>query len=553
MNIYKTLLTSALLLSVSIVLSQQNQSNQLGGTEGYSIPHLKKQGNATQLIVKNKPYLILGGELGNSTFTSVENMATVWPKLKAMNLNTILAPVFWELIEPEEGKFDFKLLDDLLLEARKYNFKIVLLWFGSWKNSMSSHAPAWVKTNQKRYPRAKDQNGISQEVLSPFGENNLQADRLAFKTLMQHLRDIDGKEQTVIMVQPENEIGMLPSARDHSPLANKKYNTKVPEEFINYLSKNKKVLVPEFHKVWSKNGFRTKGAWEEVFGIGEHTSEIFMAWYFAKFTQEVISAGKEVYPLPMFVNAALNAKGKKPGQYPSAGPLPHLMDVWKAAAPSIDFLSPDFYNPDFKYWNDLYVRQGNPLFIPEHKFDHTVAGKAAYAIGHYQAMGFSPFSIESSVDPHNEPLGRMYDLIGQLTPLITKNQGLNRMEGVLLDKENIGSIVRLGNYEFTFNHSYKLGWEAEAKNETWDMAGAIIIQTGNKEFYVAGNGFYVTFKNIKDPNLKVGILKVDEGVFENMKWKIIRHLNGDQTHQGRHLRIFKENYNIQRLELYDYE
>tara|TARA_R110000764_G_scaffold148111_3_gene236001 strand:+ start:7726 stop:9387 length:1662 start_codon:yes stop_codon:yes gene_type:complete len=553
MNNFKKILSNLLLLSVFFVSSQKNQSNRLGDTVSDTIPYLKKQGTATQLIVKNKPYLILGGELGNSTFTSLENMVTVWPKLKAMNLNTILAPVFWELIESEEGNFDFRLLDDLLFEARNNNFKIVLLWFGSWKNSMSSHAPAWVKINQKKYPRARDKNGTSQEILSPFSENNLQADRLAFKTLMQHLRDVDGKEQTVIMVQPENEIGMLPSARDYSLMANKKYNSKVPVEFINYITENKKILVPEFYEVWSRNGFRTNGTWEEIFGVGEHTSEIFMAWYFAKYTQEVIAAGKSVYPLPMFVNAALNAKGKQPGEYPSAGPLPHLMDVWKAAAPSIDFLSPDFYNSDFKYWNDLYVRQGNPLFIPEHKFDNTVAGKAAYAIGHYQAMGFSPFSIESSEDPINEPLGKIYNLMYQLTPLITKYQGLNRMDGVLLDKENAGSIVSLGNYEFTFNHSYKLGWEAEAENETWDMAGAIIIQSGNKEFYVAGNGVYVTFKNIKDPNLKVGILKVDEGIFENKKWKVIRHLNGDQTHQGRHLRIFKENYKIQRLELYDYE
>ena len=233
---------------------------------------------------------------------------------------------------------------------------------------------------------------------------------------MQHLRDVDGKEQTVIMVQPENEIGMLPSARDYSLMANKKYNSKVPVEFINYITENKKILVSEFYEVWSRNGFRTNGTWEEIFGVGEHTSEIFMAWYFAKYTQEVIAAGKSVYPLPMFVNAALNAKGKQPGEYPSAGPLPHLMDIWKAAAPSIDFLSPDFYNSDFKYWNDLYVRQGNPLFIPEHKFDNTVAGKAAYAIGHYQAMGFSPFSIESSEDPINEPLGKIYNLMYQLTP-----------------------------------------------------------------------------------------------------------------------------------------
>ena len=521
--------------------------------QNHQIPHLKKQGETTQLIVEGSPFIILGGELGNSTFTTVENMASVWPKLKPMNLNTILAPVYWELIEPQEGHFDFKLLDDLLVEARKNDLKIVLLWFGSWKNSMSSHAPAWVKTNTKKYPRAKNENGISQEILTPFSETNLRADRRAFEALMQHLKVIDGQEQTVIMVQPENEIGMLPSARDHSTLANSKFNAEVPQPLMAYLDTNKKKLVPEFYKIWEKNGFRTQGTWEEIFGKGDHTDELFMAWYYAKFTNEIIKAGKQAYPLPMFVNAALNAPHKNPGEYPSAGPLPHLMDVWKAGAPLIDFLSPDFYNPDFEQWNDLYVRQGDPLFIPEHRFDNTVAGKAAFAIGHYEALGFSPFSIESVENPEDEPLGKMYGLLQQLTPLISKHQGKSHIDGVLLDKENEGAVVRLGNYEFTFNHSYKLGWEPAAKNETWDMAGAIIIQTDENEFYIAGNGIYVTFKNLKHPKVNVGILKVDEGVFENGHWKILRHLNGDQTHQGRHVRIFKENYVIQRLELYTYE
>lgn len=363
-----------------------------------NIPSLQKKGNKTQLIVNQKPFLIRGGELGNSSATSMESMETIWSKLVDMNLNTVLTPVYWELIEPEEGKFDFSLIDDLILRARKENLKLVFLWFGSWKNSMSSHAPAWVKLNQKKYPRVKDDKDKSHEILTSFSENNLQADLNAFKKLMRHIKELDQKEQTVIMIQVENEIGMLPTARDYHPLANEAFKKEVPKELVQYLQKNKEKLVPEFLEIWKKNGFKTSGNWEEVFGKGLHTDEIFMAWYFSKFTNQIANAGKEIYPIPMFVNAALNAPEKKPGQYPSAGPLPHLMDVWKAAGNSIDFLAPDFYNPSFKQWNDLFTRQGDPLFIPEHRFDETAPFKGLYAIGHYEAIGFSPFSIESVAD-----------------------------------------------------------------------------------------------------------------------------------------------------------
>ena len=518
-----------------------------------SIPHLVKQGSATRLLVEGKPFIVLGGELGNSSFTSVEYMAPIWPDLKAMHVNTVLAPVFWELIEPVEGQFDFVLLDDLVAEARKYDLKLVLLWFGSWKNSMSSHAPAWVKTNQDKYPRVKDDRGISHEILTPFSKHNLQADLRAFKALMQHLKETDSEEQTVIMVQPENEIGMLPSARDYHPLANEKFNKPVPAEFIQYLKKNKEDLVPEFYSVWEENGLKTDGTWEEIFGKGTHTDEIFMAWYYARFTHELVKAGKEIYPLPMFVNAALNAPGRAPGAYPSAGPLPHLLDVWKAGAPSIDFLSPDFYNPDFEHWNDLYTRQNNPLFIPEHRFDHTVAAKAAFAIGHYEALGFSPFSIESKANPDEEDLGKMYDLIAQLTPLISKNLGQGKIEGVLLDKKKKETVFSLGDYEFIVKHSFTLGYEADAKNEIWEPAGALFIQTGANEFYMAGSGIVATFKNLVNPEVITGILKNEEGRFEDNEWVVRRHLNGDQTHQGRHIRIFLGEYSIQRLELYDYQ
>ncbi|MCF7885776.1 MAG: DUF5597 domain-containing protein, partial [Candidatus Marinimicrobia bacterium] len=387
-----------------------------------------------------------------------------------------------------------------------------------------------------------------------FSKNNLNADLKAFQALIQHIKKIDKDKHTVIMVQPENEIGMLPVARDYHPLANQKFKQNVPMELIEYLKNNKDQLVPEFKAIWAQNGYKESGTWEEIFGEGTQADEIFMAWYYAKYTNAIVEAGKKIYPLPMYVNAALNLPDEIPGKgYPSGGPLPHLMDVWKAAGPAINFFSPDFYFPNIRHYSDLYTRQGNPLFIPEHHFDNTVAAKSTFVFGHYEAIGFSPFSIESIANPEEEPLGKVYNLIDQLTPVITANQGDNKIDGVLFDKTSKKSVLRFGDYEFTVKHSYTLGYEANSKNEEWENSGALVVQTGKNEFFLAGSGVVITFKNLKNPELTVGILKAEEGRFENNKWNVIRHLNGDQTHQGRHIRIFLNNYSIQRFELYNYE
>jgi beta-galactosidase GanA len=408
-----------------------------------------------------------------------------------------------------------------------------------------------VKTNTDRFPRTENSAGKTEEIVSVFSDDMLKADKKAFVRLMRHLAETDAKQKTVLMIQVENEIGQLPEARDHSAIANDAFNKPVPSQLINYLTQHKEQLLPEIKKQWEENGFKTAGNWENIFGKSLATDEIFMAWYFAAFANEIAKAGKEVYNLPMYVNAALNRPGRKPGEYPSAGPLPHVMDIWKAAAPSIDFLSPDFYNPDFKYWNDLYTRLNNPLFIPEHRFEEGIDAKAFYAVGHYKAIGFSPFSIESTEKPEAESIGKAYKLINELSNEIGRAQASGNIEGVLLDKQSEPVKIALGNFILTVSHDYSLGWSPKSKDTSWPLTGAIIISISPDEFYVGGSGVVITFKP-KNENMQAGILRVDEGHFVNNKWEPGRRMNGDQDHQGRHLRIPVGEYGIQRIRLYEY-
>ena len=195
-----------------------------------TIPHLQQQGTAKQLMVDGKPFLALAGELRNSTTSSQAYMKPIWPRLTAAHLNTVLAAVTWELIEPQEGQFDFTLVDELLKDARANNQRLVLLWFGSWKNGKSTYQPLWVKTNQMRFPLIQDEQGQSLPTLTTLSDANRDADSRAFAALMRHLREVDGSKHTVLMMQVENETGVLDTPRDYSPAANQAFNGPVPKE-----------------------------------------------------------------------------------------------------------------------------------------------------------------------------------------------------------------------------------------------------------------------------------------------------------------------------------
>lgn len=524
------------------------------GNEGdKSIPFLRRQGQAVQLMVEGKPFLVLGGEVGNSAATELSYLEPVWPRLAQMHLNTVLVPVYWDQIEPQENQFDFSGVDGLLEKARAYHLRLILLWFGSWKNSMSCYAPAWVKTDWQRFPRARLKDGRPLEILSAFSEENRRADVRAFGALMRHLRRTDQPYQTVILMQVENEVGMLENAREWGPAANEAFAGPVPQELMEYLAAHKNSLHPGLYARWARRGFRQSGSWQEVFGKGPAAEEYFTAWHYGRYVQAAAAAGKAEYPLPMFVNAALNRADRKPGQYPSGGPLPHLMDIWKAAAPAVDFLSPDIYFPDFSFWCAQYHRPDNPLFIPENRKGPQCAAQVFYAVGQHEAIGFSPFAIDSIEETAAAALSKAYETLEGLSETLLARQGQSLTRGVLLDKQTPSEEIRMGGYILHVRHDYTWGWSGgDPKAASWPAAGGLILASGPDEFLIAGTGIIITFQSVQ-PKTQTGLLSIEEGFFREGEWRRIRRLSGDESHQGRHVRLPMGPVGVQHVRLYTYQ
>jgi len=563
------------------------------------VPHLQRQGNATQLIVDGKPYLAMAGELSNNAATSLENMDTIWPKLVAGNLNTALIGVTWAQFEPVEGQYNYVQLDGVIAKARENHMHVILIWFASWKNGTSSFAPYWVKKDYQRFPRIQINDGktVSMsgplELLSTFGDATRDADAKAFGALMKHVGEVDGTQHTVLMVQVENEVGVLRDTRDRSPAANRAYAGQVPAKLMQYLEAHKDSLIPEFRDVWAANGYKKSGTWEEVFGPGkpadvvipiqttsppisalEHenswqslhwpSDEIFMAWNYANYVEKVVEAGKAAYNIPMFVNGWLQQPNHAwPGTFPSGGPLPEVHDLWRAGAPSIDILAPDLYLEYFDEVCQRFTRNGNPLFIPE---TSTNPANAIVAVGKYNTIGFSPFGIDGN-RPIGADLSGTYSMLEQLAPMILARQGTDAVTAVRMVQGEDPKKVSLGNYTMTFTYTgrtTRLPPQPRGQNvasppppgtaanptEAPLEAAAVIISTGPDEYYFGGGGMRVDFTaNMPGPG-NVGLGDVQEGKFVDGKFVVTRQIAGDDDAQGEIL-VLRPN-NIVRVTLYRY-
>jgi hypothetical protein len=547
-----------------------------------AVPHLEKRGQATQLIVDGKPFLALAGELSNTVSSDTERMKAVWPALaNKVHMNTILTGVSWDWIEPEEGKFDFHFIDQLIASANQYNVHIVWIWFGSWKNGLSSFAPAWVKAAQDRFPRVQIRGGKTTETLSALSQNSLQADQRAFAALMRHTREVD-RTHRVIMVQVENEVGILGDARDRSAAANEAFAKPVPKELMDYLAKPRQELLPEFKQIWEAAGSKTSGTWEEVFGKGVKTDEIFQGWNYARYVNGVAEAGKKEYPIPMFVNAwIVQPEDKGPGDYPSGGPQNHMHDIWRAGAPAIDLLCPDVYLPDFTGIVANYSRSGNTIFIPESAADTRGAANAFFAIGQFRSIGYSPFGIDNLAqlvrsgpdapqpagsqplpDLETMPFSVAYRTLGQLAPFILEHQAKGTIAAASLNRQHPDQQIKLGDYILNVG----LPRNRRTPDVVPDVSGyGIFMATGPNEYLMAGNNLQITFTpNTPGPQI-AGIARQENGHFENGKWVTTRYLAGDDSvlrydiaavadmgQSGSGVRLTAPDRGIQRVKLYRY-
>jgi hypothetical protein len=555
-------------------------SQNKNATSGAPVAHLEKRGAATQLIVDGKPFLVLAGELTNTAASSPEHMKEAWPHMVSLGLNAVLAPMAWGWIEPEEGKFDFTFADNVIRDARANHMRIAWLWFGSWKNGLTNFAPAWVVGNQDRFPRAQLAGGHTVEVLSTLSDANRDADAKAFAAFMRHIKEGDAADRTTIMVQLENEVGLIGDSRDRSAMANEAFAKAVPKELTDYLQAHKDSLLPETRKLWDAAGGKTSGTWEQVFGSGPgKADEVFMAWNYSKYIGKVGEAGKAEYAVPMYVNAwIVQPEDKGPGDYPSGGPQAHMHDIWRAGGPQIDMLAPDIYLPEFSELADRYSRSGNTLFIPESSATVGGAANAFYAIGERKGIGYSPMGIDQAArltgfrpdsgqantgpaDVANQPFPRAYKVLAQLTPLILEGQEKGTIGAAWLNKDIQMKDIELGGYTVNVN----LRRNRRAPNVIPEVGYAMVIAKGQDEFYVAGNDVQVTFLPKTAGPPIAGLARVEAGRFEDGRWVVTRLLAGDDcvleyvqakaaaaNQSGSGLRFMGDGPTIQHVKLYRY-
>ena len=542
--------------------------------------HQAEEPRCKQLIVNGKPFLILGAQLHTSSMSSAAHMTSIWQELREDHINTVLGAVTWEQIEPVEGKFDFGEFDKIIQDARSHDLHLVVLWFGAFKSGRSTYAPKWVKKDEARFPRVKLRKAGGRietaDVLSIFGANQetLKADKKAFEALIQHIKEVDEKHSTVVMIQVESEVGILGDSRDGSNLATKRFHEPVPKtvtdrlyEEWDSLHDNLKANLINFKE---KAQSMDNASWPDAFGDSPQTDEIFMAYHYAQYLEELATAGKKIYALPFYTNVwqssgtgtdsvwqkSKSVSDKKPvgfstggsstpGDYPSGGGVVNVLDIWQLFAPSLDFIAPDIYSTDYLITAVGYRHRHQPLFIPEQRRDEDGARIFCSALA-LNCLGVSPYGIDTAKFEYGvNPYKKHYELFSKVSEIILAAQRRpDHFVGFVFGPEGssespIKVNLIMGEWNVCVEPAHVFG-KAEA-------GSGMLVQLeegGGSRFLLIGWGFQVSFTSTR-PNVHLnGILSFEEKEVVDAttgELRTRRLLNGDETRGGKHAVMPNEN------------
>jgi beta-galactosidase GanA len=503
----------------------------------HPIPQVVKKDGRYAFMVDGAPFLMLGAQAHNSS--GWPNMLPkVWPAIEYLHANTLEIPIYWEQFEPKPGQFDYSVIDTIVTQAREHHVRLDLLWFGTWKNGSQHYMPEWMKAEPDRYFHVIDKNGRPADSPSPFATAAQELDIKAFSAFLRHLKAFD-PVRTVIMVQVENETGTWGSTRDYGAAAQKAFEGPVPADVL---------------KAMNVQG--SPANWQDAFGVEAEVN--FHAWAVATYVGKVAAAGKAVYPLPLYANAALRdpLKPGAPGSYEAGGPTDNVIPIWKVAAPAVDIVCPDIYlNDPAAYLKvlELYHRDDNPLFVPETSGGAPVARFFFSALG-LQTIGFSPFGLDYSSQPFPPtapaaagapagaarepqdalaPTAQNYKMIAGMMREVARLNYEGKLQTAVEEKGTATDTLKFGAWNATV--SYGAGRRGAPAGNADPTGRVLVAQLGDNQFLVTGYSARVDFRPA-EANKRRQFMRVDEGTYENGAFKFLRILNGDETDNGLNFR-----------------